>query len=360
MHQRIRFCRADDDVRLAFAESGRGRALVKSAHWLTHLDRDWSSPIWRHQHEGMSRRFKLIRYDQRGVGLSDRQVKEMSLERWVRDLEVVVDTAGLDNFVLLGMSQGGPIAIEYAIRHPERVSHLVLFGSYVTGRRLWQGTGEHDREAAALSELIHVGWGTNVDAYRQLFASLFMPDADMTLIRQFNELKRLSASTEVAERIVSIIDRLDVTASARRLRVPTLVLHCEGDQRIPFDQGRRLAAEIPGSRFVPLPGNNHIMLEHDTAWTGFLDALDEFTGNAPPAEPGGGVALDALTARELAVLREIATGANNTTIAERLHLSPKTVRNQVSRILGKLGLASRGEAIVAAREAGVLDVTPGK
>ena len=355
MHQQIRFCRADDGTRLAFAQSGRGPVLVKSAHWLTHLDHDWSSPIWRHQHEAISHRYQLVRYDQRGVGLSDRVVTDMSLEHWVRDLETVVNAARLDTFVLLGMSQGGPIAIEYAARHPERVSHLVLYGSYATGRRLWSGTGDHEREAAALSEIIHVGWGLDAAAYRQVFASLFMPDADPVLARHFGELQRLSASAEVAERIVSIIDRLDVVAAARQLDVPTLVMHCEGDQRIPFDQGRRLAAEIPGSRFVPLPGNNHIMLEHGPAWTKFLEALDAFTGNGPLTAAAETVVLDALTRRELAVFRELATGASNAVIAQRLGVSPKTVRNQVSRILGKLGLSSRGEAIVAARDVGAID-----
>ncbi len=354
MNQQIRFCRSGDGVRIAFAESGRGPPLVKSAHWLTHLDHDWTSPVWRHQHEDISGRYRLLRYDQRGTGLSDRDVKETSLERWVDDLEAVVDAAGLDTFVLLGMSQGGPIAIEYAARHPGRVSHLVLYGSYVLGRRLWRSGDDPAREADALKEMIHVGWGRDNPAYRQVFSSLFVPDADPGLVRHFNELQRLSASAENAARIVSVIDGLDVTDAARRLRVPTLVMHCEDDQRIPFDEGRQLATEIPSARFMPLPGSNHVMQRDDPAWRLFLEALDGFTGVRLAAFGADSRERFAqLTERERAVLAQLATGSGNADIASRLNLSPKTVRNYVSRILDKLSLASRGEAIIAARDAGL-------
>lgn len=355
--QEIRFCSAADGTRLACAASGAGMPLVKSAHWLTHLGHDWTSPIWRHQHLGLSRHYRLLRYDQRGCGLSDREAGDMSLETWVSDLERVVDSAGLDRFVLLGMSQGGPIAIEYAARHPERVSHLVLYGSYARGRRFWdEGGGDADREADALEELIRLGWDRDNPAYRQVFSSLFIPGGDLEQIRQFNELQRRCTSPETAARIVSVIDRLDVTRTARRLRVPALVMHCEGDARIPFGEGRRLAGEIPGARFVPLAGDNHIMLAGEPAWEVFLAELVRFTGEPAP-EPGTGRAaaafLDELTERERDVLALLGRGLGNAAIAETLHLSPKTVRNYLTRILDKLGVASRGEAIVAAREAGL-------
>jgi pimeloyl-ACP methyl ester carboxylesterase/DNA-binding CsgD family transcriptional regulator len=353
MNQQIRFCRTADGVNLAYALSGSGPDLVKSAHWLTHLDHDWNSPIWRHQHEGLSRHFRFLRYDQRGAGLSDRNVNEMSLAHWVSDLETVVDSAGMERFVLLGMSQGGSIAIEYALRHPERVSHLVLFGSYGRGRRLWDGGEDSEREAAALSELIHVGWGLDNPAYRQLFSSLFIPEATPTQIRHFNELQRLSASAHAAAAIVEVTDRLDVEEAAQRLEVPTLVMHCDRDQRIPFAEGRRLAALIPGARFVPLNGSNHIMQEGDASWNSFLDEFLHFTDTRKREDTDSGERLADLTDRERAVLSLLATGAGNDQIAERLHLAPKTVRNYVSRLFDKLGVSSRGEAIVVARESGL-------
>lgn len=354
MDQEIRFCTAADSTRLACAASGEGPALVKSAHWLTHLGHDWTSPIWRHQHLGLSRHFRLLRYDQRGCGLSDHDVADMRFETWVRDLETVVDSAGLGRFALLGMSQGGPIAIEYAARHPERVSHLVLYGSYARGRRHWDGGAEQAREADALLELIRLGWSRENPAFRQVFSSLFIPGADLEQARQFNELQRRSTSAETAARIVAEIDRLDVTATARRLRVPVLVMHCEGDARIPFSEGRRLAGEIPGARFVPLDGRNHIMLEGEPAWDAFLAELVRFTSaeSAVPEEAGA-ARLDELTGREQDVLALLATGMGNADIAGRLDLSPKTVRNYLTRIFDKIGVSSRGEAIVVARQAGL-------
>lgn len=358
MEQEIRFCTAADGTRLACAASGAGMPLVKSAHWLTHLGRDWTSPIWHHQHRGLSDHFRLLRYDQRGCGLSDRDVEDMCFEAWVDDLEAVVDSAGLERFALLGMSQGGAIAIEYAVRHPERVSHLVLYGSYGRGRRYWDGGGEQAREADALVELIRLGWSRENPAFRQVFSSLFIPGAGMEQIRQFNELQRHSTSAETAARIVSVADRLDVTETARRLRVPTLVMHREEDARIPFSEGRRLAGEIPGARFAPLAGNNHVMLEGEPAWDAFLSETVRFTGadeyDAASAEAGMSAArLSDLTARERDVLALVATGIGNAAIAERLHLSPKTVRNYLTRIFDKLDVSSRGEAIVAARRAGL-------
>lgn len=353
MEQTIRFCRARDGVRLAYGISGAGPALLKSAHWLTHLDHDWSSPIWRHHHLGLSRRYRFVRYDQRGSGLSDHDAAEMSLAAWVADLEAVVESAGLERFVLLGMSQGGPIAVEYAARHPDRVSHLVLYGSYARGRRHWDLTGEETRESDAMVELMRLGWERENPAFRQLFSSLFMPGAEPDLVNHFNELQRKSTSAENAARIVSVMDRLDVSATANDLEVPTLVMHCENDARIPFTEGRRLAAEIPGAQFVPLPGGNHIMLESDPAWPRFLDELAAFTGFGEVGDSMDTELIVDLTPRERAVLDLLATGMGNAEIAERLHLAPKTVRNYMTRLLDKLGVASRGEAIVAARNAGL-------
>jgi DNA-binding CsgD family transcriptional regulator len=207
--------------------------------------------------------------------------------------------------------------------------------------------------------LIRLGWSRENPAFRQVFSSLFIPGGNLEQIQQFNELQRSSTSAENAARIVTVIDSLDVTEAARRLRVPTLAMHCEGDARIPFSEGRHLAGEIPGARFVPLQGKNHIMLEGEPAWDRFMNELVRFTEAEPatqPAAPAGGPnrrRLTSLTAREKDVLALVATGMGNAAIAESLHLSPKTVRNYLTRILDKLEVASRGEAIVAAREAGL-------
>lgn len=353
MKQEIRFCRAGDGTRIAYALSGSGPPLVKSAHWLSHIGHDWDSPIWRHQLQDLSSRFRLLRYDLRGCGRSDRDVDEISLSAWVDDLACVVDNANLDRFALLGMSQGGPIAIEYAARHPHRVSHLVLFGSYARGRRHWPGLEQPEREADALASLVELGWGRDNPAYRQLFCSMFLPGADAALASHFNELQRRSAEPSVAARIVGVNDALAITDSARALRVPTLVMHCEDDARIPFAEGRELAGEIPGARFVPLGGRNHIILEGEQAWPTFLRELADFV-NAEPPPPPISTALPAdLTPREHEILELLATGLDTADIAARLHLSPKTVRNHLTRVFDKLSVSSRGQAIVAARRAGL-------
>ncbi|HXI21155.1 MAG TPA: alpha/beta fold hydrolase, partial [Gemmatimonadales bacterium] len=274
MDQQIRFCRTTDDVMLAWAMSGRGPHLVKAANWLSHLEYDWKTPVWRPLLERLSQRHTVVRYDERGCGLSDREPAELSFEAWVRDLEAVVDAARLERFPLLGISQGGPIALAYAVRHPERVSHLILYGSYVRGSN---HRGRRAREeAAALVQLVRVGWGRDGDAYRRLFASLFWPRATPAETRNFAELQRVSASTETAARIIEGFDEVDVQDLAPRVTAPTLVLHAEGDQRIPFEEGRLAASLIPGARLVPLPGANHVVVPQDPSFEPLLEAVESF------------------------------------------------------------------------------------
>jgi DNA-binding SARP family transcriptional activator/pimeloyl-ACP methyl ester carboxylesterase len=274
--QEIRFCRTADGVTLAYALSGDGPPLVKAANWLTHLDHDWNSPVWRHWLVDLSRHHRLVRYDERGCGLSDWDVEDWSLDAWVRDLEAVVDEAGLDRFPLLGISQGGPVAIAYAVRHPERVSHLVLYGSYAQGR-LVRATGDEDRARVHLQvELARLGWGTDDPAFRQVFTAQFMPGGSKELWTAFNDLQRLTTSPENAARVLATTNDMDVCDLARQVRVPTLVLHARDDRRPPFEQGRLLATLIPGSRFVALDSSNHILLEHEAAWQVFLAEVEGF------------------------------------------------------------------------------------
>jgi pimeloyl-ACP methyl ester carboxylesterase len=274
-HQEIRFCTASDGARIAYAAVGNGSPLVKTANWLNHLEYDWQGPIWSHLLQALAARHRLIRYDERGNGLSDWDVGDISLEAFVSDLEAVVDAVGLTKFALLGISQGCAVSILYAVRHPERVTHLILYGGYARGRRK-RGAQSEIVQADALIALMREGWGQENPAYRQIFTSRFLPDATPEQARWFNELQRITTSPENAARIRSALDEFDVTDILSEVRVPTLVLHCRNDAVQPLEEGRRMAAGIPGSRFVALEGNNHLILEHEPAWERFLAEFTRF------------------------------------------------------------------------------------
>ena len=283
--QEIRFCTASDGVRLAYATMGDGPPLVKVANWLSHLDYDWESPVWRHWLVELSRRFRLVRYDERGCGLSDWDLPQFSFEEWVDDLEAVVDAAGLDRFPLLGISQGGPVAIAYAVRHPERVSRLVVFGSYVQGFRKRARNSEEAELVEALIDVIRLGWGQPDPTYRQIVVSHFLPKGTQEEWKMFDELQRRTTSPENAWRFVNEFADIDVTDLAMRVTVPTLVIGGRGDRVGPFEQSRLMAALVPGSRLVPLDTPNHLLPERDPAWQQFLAELDAFlTSPEPPPQ----------------------------------------------------------------------------
>jgi pimeloyl-ACP methyl ester carboxylesterase/DNA-binding winged helix-turn-helix (wHTH) protein len=274
--QEIRFCTAGDGTRLAYAASGAGPPVVKAANWLSHLDYDWESPVWRHWLAELSRRFRLIRYDERGCGLSDWDIGRFTFEDWVDDLEAVVDAAGLDRFSLLGISQGGPVAIAYAVRHPERVSHLVLLGAYAQGRRKSARTPDELDLAEAHIEIVRLGWGRPDPMYRQIFIARFLPEATQEQWRSFDELQRRSTSPENAWRFVDEFANIDVTDLAPKLTLPTLIMCSRREPENRFEQSRLLAALIPNSRLVPLDSSNHLLPEHDPAWQHFLGEIDRF------------------------------------------------------------------------------------
>ncbi|MGH8823305.1 MAG: alpha/beta fold hydrolase [Jiangellaceae bacterium] len=280
--QEIRFCTASDGVRLAYATMGDGPPLVKVANWLSHLDYDWESPVWRHWLVELSRRFTLVRYDERGCGLSDWDLPQFSFEEWVDDLESVVDAVGLDRFPLLGISQGGPVAIAYAVRHPERVSHLVLFGSYVQGLRKRAKSPDDLELVEAHIDVIRLGWARPDRTYRQIIVSNFLPEGTHEEWRVFDELQRRTTSPENAWRFVNEFADIDVTDLAPRVTVPTLVIGGRRDRVGPFEQSRLMAGLIPGSRLVPLDTPNHLLPAHDPAWKQFLAEVDAFL--APPQE----------------------------------------------------------------------------
>jgi class 3 adenylate cyclase/pimeloyl-ACP methyl ester carboxylesterase len=277
LKQEIKYCRTTDDVRLAYAKVGKGPPLVRSAHWLGHLEYDWELPIFRHLLLGLAQEFTLIRYDARGNGLSDWDVGDISLDAWVTDLETVVDAAGLKQFPLLGFSQGCAVAIAFAVRHPERVSRLVLYGGFAVGRSKRPNFSDADRERlAAMTTLMKYGWGADNPSFRQMFTSLLMPDATKEHADAFNELQRKSASPECAVRYFETVNNFDVRALLPRVTIPTLVLHVRDDAMTPVKLGRDIAAEIPGARFVALPGNNHILLENDPGLPIFFEETRSF------------------------------------------------------------------------------------
>ena len=273
--QEIRFCTASDGVRIAYATAGQGRPLVKAANWLNHLEYDWQSPVWRHLLQDLTEDHVLVRYDERGNGLSDRDVSDISFEAFVRDLETVVDAVGLERFPLLGISQGCAVSIAYAVRQPERVTHLVLYGGYARGRRK-RGSPEEIEQTEAIYTLMRQGWGQENPAFRQIFTSRFAPSATAEQAQWFNDLQRVTASPDNAVRIRQVIDEIDVDSFLSQITAPTLVLHCRDDAAVPFEEGRRMAAMIPRARFVALEGRNHLIFEDEPAWPRFLQELRTF------------------------------------------------------------------------------------
>jgi pimeloyl-ACP methyl ester carboxylesterase len=349
--QEIRFCTAADGVHIAYSRVGAGPPLVKAANYLTHLERDWRGPVWRPWLRELSRRWRLIRYDERGCGLSDRNVDDFSIDAWVKDLEAVADANGLEEFPLLGISQGASVCVAYAARHPERVTHLVLYGGYARGRLKRSASPDDRLQAETMINAMRVGWGQDNPAFRQLFSTMLMPEGTEAQIDSLNELARTSADPATAARMERAFYHIDVCEEARAIRTPTLVLHVKGDATVPFEEGRHLAGLIPGARMVPLEGRNHVLREDEPAFSRFVDEIASFLGR--PGLSHGDGPVEALTRRELQILELIARGDGNDEIARRLTVTEKTVRNYVHRIYRKLDVETRAQAIVMAREAGL-------
>lgn len=348
--QRIRFLQSHDGVRLAYAASGQGPVVIKAATWLSHLEHDWESPVWRHVLRSISQGHRLLRYDERGCGLSDWLVDDLSFESWVRDLECVADAAGGERFALLGVSQGASIAVAYAVRHPERVSHLVLQGGYARGRLVRSRTREQAEEAEMMCRLAELGWGRADASFRQFFTTQFIPGGTPEQHAWFNELERISTSPLNAARFMREFNNIDVTALLPRVRCPTLVLHSREDARVPFEEGRLLATQIPDATLVTIESRNHLLLETEPGWAVAQAAVAAFLPGGDTS-PGGSVSQ--LTPRQREMLELLAQGRDNAQIAATLGLSEKTVRNQVSLLFDRLGVASRAMAIVHAREQGL-------
>lgn len=354
MRQEISFATSADGTRIAWARHGHGPPFVRVGTWLTHIEHDWASPVWRHWLETLGAQFSLIRYDDRGSGLSDRSPADVSLGAWLADLEAVIDAAGLDRFALFGMSQGGAIAVAYAHAHPERVSDLILWGAYSRGTRMRGPTPSQQDEIDLEMQMIKVGWGRNDPVFRRVFTTRFIPGASEAQMRWFDELQRLSMTSEMAQASSVARSTVDVERLVPAITARTLILHADDDRAVPFEEGRRLAALVPGARFVPLHGRNHLLLADEPAWPMFVAEVTAFVGAPPlptsrPAAP--------LTSRELQVLRLVAVGCSNDEIAMQLSLSTRTIERHLSNLYVKLSLSGRSARAAAAARLAELDVT---
>jgi pimeloyl-ACP methyl ester carboxylesterase/DNA-binding CsgD family transcriptional regulator len=341
VHQQIRFSTAQDGARLAWASHGSGPPLVKTSNWLTHLEYDWDSPVWRYWLEGLGQSHSVVRYDERGCGLSDQEVGEPSVDQWVSDLETVVDAAAIERFTLLGISQGAAIAIAFAVRHPERVERIVLYGGYARGRN---HRGEREL-AETLAAVIRAGWEQPNPAFRRVFTMRFLPEGTPEQMAWYDELQTRTTSAENAARLSEARSDVDVRHLAPHVQAETLVAHARGDAAIPFEEGRLLATLIPNATLLPLDSVNHLLLPDDPAWPVFLSEFRKFTG--APAAPAPGPVHE-LSEREREVMRLVTEGLSNEEIAERLFLSVRTVERHLSNVYAKLRVSGKAARAAAA------------
>jgi len=349
LRQHVRYVKASDGTRLAWAESGAGPIVVKAANWLTHLEYEWESPVWRHWIQFFSEHWRFVRYDERGCGMSDWHGGALSLPQWTADLELVIDAARPEGPVtLLGISQGGAACLQYAIQHPERVARIILYGAYARGA-LRRGTPMTRQEYQAMIDLAGVAWGKDNPTFRQVFTSRFIPGGSHEQLQWFNDLCLKTTSGEIAAKLFEARAVMDISALLGEVRTPTLVLHAREDAVVAVEEGRFLATGIPGAEFVELDSRNHILLEHEPAWQRFREAVRAFL---QPGEAARDSAFAALSGRERQVLALMSDGLSNTDIAERLNIREKTVRNHASNLFDKLGVWSRAQAIVFARDHG--------
>ncbi|MDK8465209.1 alpha/beta fold hydrolase [Marinobacter sp. SS13-12] len=319
---------------------------------MTHVEHDWDSPIWKHWLRELTREHTLARFDMRGSGLSDHGVAEQGVGVWIEDLEAVANALGWRRFPLLGICQGGPVAAAYAARHPERVSRLVLYNAYAHGAYTSDIPEFRTEEARALEGMIKVGWGKHHGAFREVFARLMSPPEARDQVAWWSELQRITTEPVTAVRLWHAFHAVDVRDQLGKIRAPALVVHIKGDQMVPFELGRELAAHISGAHFLPLEGKSHILQPDDPGWPTFVSEFRRFLTSQVSDHPEPPPEFECLTHRECAVLNEVAQGLSNDAIAERLAIAPKTARNHVTNICSKLNISTRSQLIVRAREAG--------
>lgn len=350
LKQQIRFCTSADGTRIAYAVSGEGPPLVLSANWITHLEYQCRDLLWQPLLATLSQRHTVLRYDARGCGLSDWNAADISFDAWISDFEAVIAAAGMSRFPVMGVCQGGAIAIEYAARHPEQVSHLLLFGAFARGRLKRDGNPQEIEVARLRYDMARVGWATETHAFLQAFASMWQPGGSTEHLRSWCELQKMTTTGDNAVRQMKLSDHIDVTATSRRIKCPTLVIHADRDRVIPIEEGRLCAGLIPNARFVQLESENHLLLEDEPAWARLQEELIAFIPARVAARSQEPFSI--LSNREAEVLELIAQGRDNAQVAASLGLSEKTVRNHITCIFSKLEIENRGQAIVMARNAG--------
>ncbi len=352
--QQIRFCTSADGTRLAVATLGEGPPLVKAATWLTHVEKEPHNLFSRHWVAELSAGNTLIRYDSRGCGLSEREVERISMDAWVEDLEAVVATQDIARFPLFGMSQGAAIAVNYAARHPERVSHLVLYGACARGLLKRDPPAKVIDAAMAMLKAAELGWGADSSSFRQVFISQLLHDATAEQQRAVDEAQRLTISGANAVRFLKEVFDIDLRDAAPRVQCPTLIFHAKDDPCFPFEEGRLLASLIPHARLIPLDSKNHLPFETEAAWPVFLSELRAFLPSVNARPPGDAPALapgkPPLTPRQVEVLREVGQGQTDKQIARKLSLSPRTVEMHVANALLALNCRTRAEAVRRATE----------
>lgn len=349
LRQHIRYVEASDGTRLAWAESGQGPVVVKAANWLTHLEYEWESPVWKHWIQFFSEHCRFVRSDERGCGMSDWHGGPLTVDHWTGDLESVIEAARpADPVTLLGISQGGAACIQYAIRHPERVARIILYGAYARGAFL-RNPPPAVKAYQAMIDLARWAWGSDNPTFRQVFTSRFIPGGNQEQLQWFNELCLKTTTGEIAATLLEARANMNVSDLLPQVRTPTLVLHAREDAVVTIAEGRLLAAGIPGAEFVELDSRNHVLLEHEPAWERFKEEVLAFLRTGHSVRDS---AFGALSTRERQVLALMADGLSNTDIAERLNISEKTVRNHASNLFDKLGVWSRAQAIVFARDHG--------
>lgn len=344
--QTFRFARVSSGARIAWTCTGRSDApvLIRVAHWLTNIEYDLRSALWGPWVERLSRSFRLVRYDERGCGLSDADDQPHTLDSWVEELEAVISATGERKVALLGVSGGTPVTIAFAARYPERVSHLVLLGGSMVGALHRSELPEDLAYLEAQWRLIETGWGRDDPAVREFFSSRFLPESTPEVRAGMNEQQRRSCDGARASAILRGRAALDVRALAPRVIAPTLVLHCERDRATPVALGRDIAAAIPGARFEALSSGNHVPLGHEPAFVRFCDAVTEFVADA--------TGRDRFTPRERELAGLVARGLDNAQIAATLGVADKTVRNALSALYAKLGVDSRARAVARSRDMG--------